>query len=232
MAINPRSILNTAFVTGGTKIFADFRANEATRTPKRYNKLTTTQNGSIPWNSTPCFSLIAHALIFTENNSATADLSKTRPVLDSTIYFFRKADMAFMGFSSYSRHAGSDSGNGLWELANIDDTQLSVSGWAAVANPQGMPTTVTPTPTTQSINLQISTGPVGNPTPSSRGSVLQTVPAEISYQEVVTGGRQFVQISLIVAGTNGADSFFLESNSNLVKYIGTSGSITKIYNRY
>lgn len=229
MAINPRTLLSTAFTAGGTNIFADFRANETSRSPKRYNKLTTLQNGGIPWDSTPCFSLIAHALILNEDNSATAARSKTQPALQSSIYFFRKTDMAFMGFSNYSLFNGTDN-TGLWGLQEIDSTQYSQSQWVTVVNPQPMPTSVTTTATTQSVSLQISTGPVANPTPSSRGSVLTTIPATISYQEVA--GQAKIGLSETINGISYNDSFFIDSSSKLVKYVGTNGPTTKTYIRY
>ncbi len=234
MAINPRTLLNTAFTVGGTNMFADFRANETARSPKRYNKLTTIQNGGIPWDTTPCFSLITHTLTFKEDNSANAAVSKTQPVLGSSINFFRKTDMAFMGYGAYSMFNSTDGVTGIWNLTNSDPAQVASAQWITVANPQPMPTNVTTTPTTQSVSVQISNGPVTNPTPSARGSIILTVPGSLSYQEVVISGVSQVKLGLsfTVSGTTYSNIFFINSSSKLVKLVSSDGTTPKEYIRY
>jgi hypothetical protein len=216
MAINPRTLMSAGF-TNGSRYFNDMRGNRLNVTPKVYAKQSNLQNGTYTFNGSPCFGLIQHQSLITEDNTTVVG-SKSNPIFLSKVYFFRKTDMALMGAVL---HYASSSNAELSQfiMPNLTSTLVTAatladqdsnptnllprSIWLTVTNPTAMRTTAG----SQNLNMKGQLGVAGDPRPTSPREDVAGANGTITlvYSEPRAG---YLKLDFAENGTVGSSYYF------------------------
>jgi hypothetical protein len=216
MAINPRTMISNGF-SNGSRYFNDMRGNRLDTTPKVYGKQFNLQNGSYNFNGNPCFGLIQHQALMTEDNTIAIG-SKSNPIILSKVYFFRKTDMAFMGaVLHYASTSNADLSHYVMpNLASIlietatsteQDSNptnlLPRSIWLTVTNPTAMRTTSG----SQTLNVKGQLGVAGDPRPTSLREDVPGATGTVTliYSEPRPG---YLKLDFSEGGTVGSSYYF------------------------
>lgn len=195
MAVNPQTMLSTAFGTAG-KIFCDMRANDLTTTPKKFGKAAVLQTNTVPFNTgVTTTSIIIHQTELSSSDDATPTTLKTKfqPLHSSSTFCFRASDMALLGYGTYGSWNQDAKSTSPYDTAAVTDPSavktIGNSFWIAVTTPVAMLTDVGQ----QDLVVRSYSGPANDPRPTNKSGAKNLGTLRITYSEPQT---DFLKIAI------------------------------------